>query len=143
METGFFSMYFWNFSITAVADSNEIRITIYTLFMMSWSCANALCYMWVYGSAIDFCWGFWYGALPSPFTFEGAKLLTASKSAVEWYKSCAHTYVSRSYLKSFKFWYVCTYQLNVNEVRIIATIFWQKTIITQTLTDKNLIIQTL
>ena len=41
--------------------------------------------------AIDFSQGFWYGTLPRPFTIEGAKLLTTSTSAVEWYKSRAYT----------------------------------------------------
>ena len=41
--------------------------------------------------AIDFSWGFWYGTLPCPITFKGAKLLATSTSAVEWYKSRAHT----------------------------------------------------
>ena len=42
--------------------------------------------------ALDFSWGLWYFAiLPYPFTFECAKLLTASTSAVEWYKSRAQT----------------------------------------------------
>ena len=41
--------------------------------------------------AIDFSWGFWYGTMPCPITFEDAKLLTASTSAIEWYKSRAHT----------------------------------------------------
>ena len=33
---------------------------------------------------------FWYSTLPSPFTFESAKLLATSTRAVEWYKSRAH-----------------------------------------------------
>ena len=41
--------------------------------------------------AVDFSRGFWYGTLPCPMTFKGAKLLTASTSAVEWYMSRAHT----------------------------------------------------
>ena len=40
---------------------------------------------------IDFSRGFWYGTLPCPLTFEGAELLAASTSAVECYKSHAHT----------------------------------------------------
>ena len=40
--------------------------------------------------AIDFNRGFWYGTLPCTFMFEGAKLLAASMSTVEWCKSCAH-----------------------------------------------------
>ena len=39
---------------------------------------------------IDFSRGFWYGTLPCLCTFKGAKLLTASMSAVEWCKSRAH-----------------------------------------------------
>ena len=43
--------------------------------------------------AINFSRSFWYGTctLPCPFTLEGTTLLTASMSALEWYKSCAHT----------------------------------------------------
>ena len=43
-----------------------------------------------YHYTIDFNRGFWYGNLPRPFTFEGAKLLVTSMTAVEWYKSSAH-----------------------------------------------------
>ena len=59
--------------------------------------------------AIDFSRGFWYGTLPCPFTFEDAKLLAASTSAVEWYKSCAHT----SFLSKV---IIIMCQLDVNEV---------------------------
>ena len=50
-------------------------------------------------SAIDFSQGFWYSTLPCPITFKSAKLslLAASTSAVEWYKSHAHT----SFLSEF------------------------------------------
>ena len=33
---------------------------------------------------------FWYGILPCPITFEGAKLLATSTSTLEWHKSHAH-----------------------------------------------------
>ena len=52
---------------------------------------------WVYYTpcAINFNRGFWYwnstSAMPCPIMFQGAKLLATSTSAVEWYKSCAHT----------------------------------------------------
>ena len=76
---------------------------------------------------IDYSRGFWYGTLPCHIMFENTKLLAASTSAVEWYKSRAHTsFLSEviqilnvtspmpipcSCLKLFKF---C--QLDVNEV---------------------------
>ena len=41
--------------------------------------------------AIDFSRGFWYSTSPCPFMFVGTTLLTASTSAVEWCKPCAHT----------------------------------------------------
>ena len=42
-------------------------------------------------ASIDFSWGFWYDTLPCPiYTFESAKLLATSTSAVEWYKSRGH-----------------------------------------------------
>ena len=67
-------------------------------------CANILCNTWVYNympCVIDFNRNFWYGN-SCPFTFKGAKLITASTSAVEWYKSCAHT----SFLSKVVYMYV-------------------------------------
>ena len=67
--------------------------------------------------AIDFSW---YGTLPCPFTFEDAKLLIASTSAVEWCKSLAHTctcirtsFLSILYLKAtnFKWTNICGFLL--------------------------------
>ena len=57
---------------------------------------------------IDFSRGFWYGTLPCPMMFESAKLLAASMSAVEWYKSRAHI--------SFLSEVIHMGQLNMNEV---------------------------
>ena len=54
--------------------------------------------------AIDFIWSFWYSTLPCPIMLDGDKLLAASRSAVEWYKSHAHT----SFLSKSKFLYVPT-----------------------------------
>ena len=71
--------------------------------------------MWL--CTIDFCRGFWYSTLPCPFTFEGAKLLATSTSAVAWYKSRAHT----SFL--YKVYYM--YQLNVTEVLYRRTLVYQ------------------
>ena len=64
--------------------------------MLIWHCtfrySTAHTCTWVYACAIDFSQGFWYGTLPCrlTYTLEGAKLVTASTRAVEWYKSRAH-----------------------------------------------------
>ena len=58
--------------------------------MLSWHLRIVLIHCAICGymtHAIDSSRGFWYSTLP---TFEIAKLLTASTSAIEWYKSCDH-----------------------------------------------------
>ena len=60
--------------------------------------------------AIDFSRGFWYGTLSCSITFKGAKLLSASTSAVERHPMP----ISRSCLKLFNI--TCMCELNVNEV---------------------------
>ena len=50
---------------------------------------------------IDFSWGFWYGTLPCPFTFEGAKLLARFNECCRMVQVLCP--LSRSCLKLFKF----------------------------------------
>ena len=67
--------------------------------------------------AVDFSRGFWYGTLPCPIIFKGAKLLAASTNAVEWYKSHIHASFESEVLTCTCTLYVC--QLYVNSERSI------------------------
>ena len=68
---------------------------------------------------IDFSRGFWYDTLPyvDRITFESTKLLATSTSAVEWYKSFAHT----SFLSKIL---IIMCQLNMNEVWTVLESFY-------------------
>ena len=57
--------------------------------------------------AIDNSQGFWYGTLPSPFMFEGVKLLAALMSAAQWCKFHAHI-LFQSKVIEFLYMYVTT-----------------------------------